>query len=161
MDKTNENKTEWYQRWQPVEPFATDVDRKESLRLHQLAIPKQCWFNARWVVQRVPAYHQASYVEGWVMHENGMALEHGWVVKNGKIIDPTLPTQVAAYFPGLEVKGREGIEEFLATPDGKKCKRTPFFFAFGWGGMSHPGMRRAWDHSVQKSARDGPAPTDG
>lgn len=144
------DQTEWCQRWQPVEPFATDVDRTESLRLHQRAIPKQCWFNARWVIQRLPEYHEASYVEGWAMDEIGMAFEHGWIVKGGKIVDPTLPTQVTVYFPGLEVKGRKGIEEFLATAAGRKCKRSPFFYAFGWGGMQHPGMRLAWERTKER-----------
>jgi hypothetical protein len=159
-ENINTNKqTEWFQRTQPVEPFAEDVDRTESRRLHKRAIPQQCWFNVRRAILRLAEYNEASYIEGWVMDHVGLAFEHGWIVKDGKIIDPTLPTQVAVYFPGLEIKGRKGIEEFLATPQGKKCKRSPFFFAFGWGGMDHPGMRRAWELTKERmDIRDGKEP---
>jgi hypothetical protein len=71
-------------------------------------------------------------------------IEHGWVVRNGKVIDPTLPDRNFAYFAGLEFQGRQGIQEFLQTPSGKKHKNDPFFLAFDWGGRKSPGYMRAY-----------------
>jgi hypothetical protein len=53
--------------------------------------------------------------------------------------------ETMSYFAGLEFQGRTGIEEFLSTPEGKKCKRSPFFYAFGWGGMKSPSFRKCWE----------------
>ncbi len=90
----------------------------------------------------------ASYVEGWAVLAKGFAIEHGWIVHNSKIIDPTLPDGVVKYFPGLEFRGRLGIQEFLATPKGRKCKRSPFFYAFGWGGMKSPSFRKCFEAAM-------------
>jgi hypothetical protein len=51
------------------------------------------------------------------------------------------------YFPGLEFRGRGEIEAFLRTPKGRKCKRSPFFFAFGWGGQESPSFRRCYEQA--------------
>ena len=127
--------------------FPTKKDVQESLRVFTTikAAPSQCWFNSRKAIRRLDDYADASYVEGWALFFKGLAIEHGWLVKDNKIIDPTLPSDGGLYFPGLEFKGRAGIEEFLQTPEGKKVKRSPFFYAFGWGGMQSPSFRRAWD----------------
>ena len=52
-----------------------------------------------------------------------------------------------ASYPGLEVRGRGGIGDSLATPAGRKCKHSPFFFAFGWGGHESETFRRARQRS--------------
>ena len=77
------------------------------------------------------------------MLDAGLWIEHGWVVRNGTVIDPTLTSGVVAYFPGLEFRGRRVIEAFLASPRGRECRWSPFFFAYGWGGWNSPGMRKA------------------
>ena len=120
-------------------------DESESERLGRRihALPKQCWFNARRAVMRLKDCAGASYVEGWAVLDGGMMIEHSWVVRDGILLDPTLPTRVDTYFPGLEFRGREEINAFLATPRGKKCKRSPFFYAYGWGGWCSPMMRKA------------------
>lgn len=137
---------EWCRRWLPSNPWPTLKDEVESRRTGRAvrAVMKQCWFNARKVVLKLSDYSEASYVEGWAVLQGGMPIEHGWVVKNGTIVDPTLPDHIGVYFPGLEFKGRNEIDEFLATPRGRKCKRSPFLFAFGWSGMDHVGMQLSW-----------------
>src|SRR4051812_25260461 len=94
-------------RWQPVSHII-DKDETESERVGQKirACAKQCWFNARRVVLKLEDYRGASYVEGWCITESGLQMEHGWVIREGKIIDPTLPTRNIHYFPGLEFVGR-------------------------------------------------------
>ena len=137
---------EWCHRWLPSDPWPVQKDEAESRRTGKAvrAVMKQCWFNARKVIMKLPDYGEASYVEGWAVLQGGMPIEHGWLVQNDTIIDPTLPDDLGVYFPGLEFKGRKGIEEFLATPKGRKCKNKPYLFAFGWGGMDHIGMQRSW-----------------
>lgn len=143
----------WSPRWKPVSlsgPKDIDESRRVSRALR--AAMKACWFNARKVVLRLPEYAQASYVEGWLVVGNGMMMEHGWVAKDGLVIDPTLPEKEIVYFPGLEFVGRDGIEAFLATKKGKKCKKSPFFSAFGWGGGDSPSYQQACQNALAYSA---------
>lgn len=120
-----------------------DEGASEELGRRIRAVPKQCWFNARRAVMRLKDFAEASYVEGWSVLDSGLWIEHGWVVRDGALLDPTLPTRVAAYFPGLEFCGRQEIKDFLATSQGKKCKGSPFLFAYGWGGWFSPTMCKA------------------
>lgn len=135
--------------WQPISE-SSEKDFGESLRLaaRVKAVPTQCWFNARKAVLKLKDYAEASYVEGWAVFKDGMAIEHGWVVRDGRIIDPTLPDIKATYFPGLEFKGKAGIEEFLETPQGKKVRKSPFFFAFRWGGSKSPSFSRSFEQAI-------------
>jgi hypothetical protein len=102
--------------WQPTSA-ATGKDYAESKRVCRAirAGRRRCWLNARKAIERLEEYAQARYVEGWAVTERGALVEHGWIVLDGKIIDPTLPENVATYFPGLEFVGRRGIAEFLAV----------------------------------------------
>jgi hypothetical protein len=131
----NQHADEFLLGWAP-QSFPKKKDENESRRVAAAsnAAPSQCWFNARRVIDRMENYAKASYVEGWCVLNGGMCVEHGWLVLNGVIIDPTLPEGVIAYFPGLEFRGREGIADFLKTREGRKCRKSPFFYAFGWGG---------------------------
>ncbi len=134
------DENDFLQGWQPVtEPTGKDEEESERVGKRIRAWPQQCWFNARRAVMRLSDYADASYVEGYCMMVGGWVMEHGWVYRpDGTVIDPTLPRKVVAYFPGLEFRGLAGISEFLATPRGRKCKRSPFFYAFGWGGGDSP-----------------------
>lgn len=72
-----------------------------------------------------------------------------WVCRpDGTLIDPTLPSDGGAYFPGLEFRGRAGIEQFLATERGRRCRRSPFLYAFGWGGAHSPDFPGAWEEAL-------------
>ena len=98
------------------------------------------------IVIRSDSYADASYMEGVACFNGSPLLEHGWVCRpEGTIIDPTLPRDEGVYFPGLEFRGRTGICEFLATSRGRKCKISPFLYAFGWGGRYSPGIMRHWE----------------
>jgi hypothetical protein len=131
--------------WKPTQEN-NEKDIGESLRLaaRVKAVPTQCWFNARKAVLKLKDYADASYVEGWMVFKDGLAIEHAWVVKDGEIIDPTLPVDEATYFPGLEFQGKAGIEEFLETPQGKKVRKSPYFYAFGWSGSSSPSFSQSF-----------------
>jgi len=124
---------------------------QESLRVSKLikAESKQCWFNARKAIMKVPKYAQSTYVEGHIVLHRTLVIEHAWIAKDGVIIDPTLPTDICLYCPGIRIHGREGIEAFLSTDDGKAVKSMPFFCAYGYGGHQHAGFRQ--------SLRDGTA----
>ncbi len=148
-EEFTEEEQAFFQRWQPV-TIVTRKDFEESARVGQMigAVQKLCWYNARRVVQKLDDYKDASYVEGFACLNGGPAIEHSWVCRlDGTIIDPTLPRHGGAYFPGLEFVGRAGIEEFLSTPHGRACKKTPFLFAFGFAGRLSPGINKAWEES--------------
>jgi hypothetical protein len=152
VDETAEE-VAFHRRWQPTLP-ACEKDVDESVRLgnHIRAVPMQCWFNARRAVLKLTHYADAAYVEGWALPEGMAPLEHAWLVKKGAVVDPTLPARRVTYFPGLEFRARAGIEEFLRTPQGKECKRSPFFHAFGWGGMESPSFRRCFEDAQRAFA---------
>jgi hypothetical protein len=65
----------------PREPFPTQKDHVESARVGRKirAVPKQCWLNAGKAVLRLPEYTDATLVEGWVVHWDGLMIEHGLV----------------------------------------------------------------------------------
>jgi len=49
----------------------------------------------------------ATYVEGAIATLNvGWPSEHGWIVFNGEIIDPTLPEMELQYFPAHQWTGK-------------------------------------------------------
>jgi hypothetical protein len=131
--------------FQPIS-VAAEKDHIESKRVCRAiqAKMKQCWVNARKAIQGLNEYAEASYVEGWLVTDKGAIIEHGWIVSNSKVIDPTLPETVATYFPGLEFQGRKGIAAFLQAPGGKNHPADPFHFAFGWGGSDSPSYQKAF-----------------
>ncbi len=164
----SEEEKRFLEGWRPTSS-ACEKDVGESARIAERirAVPMQCWFNARRVVLKCDDYADAAYVEGWALPEGMASLEHAWLVKDGAVVDPTLPTRSATYFPGLEFRGRAGVEEFLRTTRGKKCKRSPFFYAFGWGGGESQSFRRCFEdaqrafaerHRVAASGETGSAP---
>lgn len=147
VDPKTPEELAFFQGWAPTS-VATTKDMVESARVGRKirAIAKRCWLNARKVIMKLDDYAEASLIEGWALLPSGMAIEHGWVVgQDGVIIDPTLPDADALYFPGLEWKGRAGIKEFLAAVQGRLHNKEPFFFAFGWGGMESPSMRKCYE----------------
>jgi hypothetical protein len=132
VDRRSPEEIAFLHGWQPSSHATTkDVEESRRVRKAITALPKQCWFNARRAILKLKDYAEASLIEGWAIIGGGMPIEHGWIVRDGLIIDPTLPTDPIEYFPGLEFRGRAEIVGFLKTPEGKKCKKTPFFYAFG------------------------------
>ena len=93
-------------------------DEKESVRVKRLvrSKPKQCYCNAARVVLAIPEYADADYVEGLAVLAKVMVIEHGWVEKDGVIIDPTLPHDGLQYFPGLRFRGQRGLAEAMKIP---------------------------------------------
>jgi hypothetical protein len=74
---------------------------------------------------------------------SGLPFEHGWVEKEGMIVDPTLPSKDLVYFPGLRFRGLRGLAEALGIPKPKTTKDLPIFLRFGWGGINSPEFRSA------------------
>lgn len=104
---------------------------------------KQCYANAVRVVWGVPEYQQADYVEGYAVIDGGLCIEHGWIERDGEIIDPTLPDDDLAYFPGLKFKGPLRIAGAMQIQKEDWCEDLPFFYRFGWGGIESPQFRAA------------------
>lgn len=91
----------------------------ESLRAAELveAKPNLCWENASNVVLH-DEFPGATYVEGAVIsRQTGFPQEHGWVVSNGEIIDPTLPDRELFYFPAHQWTGKAFTDVFFKYED--------------------------------------------
>ena len=116
----------------------------ESKRVRKLirAKAKRCFHNAFRAIQDVSGYENADYVEG-IAVLGGLMIEHGWVQKDGEVVDPTLPNHKVTYFPGLRFKGRRGLAEALKMPTSNGTYGLPFFYNFGWGGIDSPEYRAA------------------
>ena len=124
-------------------------DIKESLRVgdHKdvQAEYGQCFAVAYRTVTLLPEYHDATYVEGIVAVPSGVCMEHGWVEKDGRIIDPTLPDDDLAYFGGLRFNGAiELARAMLTIPKEPRCEDLPILYRFGWGGRNSPEIQEAW-----------------
>jgi hypothetical protein len=66
--------------------------------------------------------------------------EHGWLEKDWEIVDHTLPSDEAIYFPGLRFVGERGIAAAMQLAKPGWCEDLPFFYRFGWGGSDSPGF---------------------
>jgi hypothetical protein len=126
-------------------------DKVESARVQRLvrrlvrAKPNQCFRNAVNVVRYVPGYEEADYVEGVIVPtKRSVVTEHGWVEKNGVIVDPTLPNDDLLYYPGLRFKGRRGISEAMRLPRPLDVDDLPILERFGEGGGESPEFTDAW-----------------
>lgn len=106
----------------------TNKDHEESLIVSERisAELNRCWWNACKAIQTLPEYFNATYVEGMAVVVNiPEPFEHGWIVCNGVIIDPTLEEHFIWYFPSFEFKGKEGIRAFLQS--NPKWSEPPFY----------------------------------
>jgi hypothetical protein len=119
------------------------VSESKRVRKAVRAKSKQCYKNAVRVIQKVPEYRNADYVEGYAAIGGKLCIEHGWVEQDGVVIDPTLHDEGIVYFPGLRFTGERGIAKAMEIPKEKWCKDLPFFFRFGWGGIESPEFRAA------------------
>jgi hypothetical protein len=121
-------------------------DTTESTRIRRLvrSKPKQCYANAARGVLYIPDYANADYVEGLAVIGGAMVIEHGWIERDGMIIDPTLPHDDLDYFPGLRFKGQRGLAEAMKIPKTERTREDfPIFYRFGWGGIDSPEFRAA------------------
>ena len=137
--------------WHPS-TTAKQKDELESGRVGDMVNVQanQCYFNARRVIRSLPDYSDATYVEGFVVTEKGACFEHGWIVKDGMIVDPTLPYGDDSYFSALEFAGQVGIRQFLSTHIGNKYSNRPFHQAFGWNpGIECQNFRQAFKTAMK------------
>lgn len=138
-------------RWTGVFPLLKNV--AESLRLSKderiAAKPQQCYYNGVKAIIHCPEYCVATYVEGYAQLEDGVLIEHGWLERDGEIIDPTLPSEAISYFPGLRFEGEPGISEAIRLPKPDWAEDLPFFYRFGWGGKDSPEFMAAWDAALR------------
>ena len=122
-----------------------DKDKEESKRAGKLvrARRRECYYNSFRVIMNVPEFAKADYVEG-IAVVGGLPIEHGWVERDGVVIDPTLPSKEAAYFPGLRFTGRVGLADAMQIPRPERTEEDfPIFYRFGWGGIDSPDFRTA------------------
>ena len=94
----------------------TNKNTEESKRVGKAVKAKkqQCYINAMRVIWYVPEYDKADYVEGYAVINGDFCIEHGWVEQDGVVIDPTLPDDDIAYFPGLSNQGTLMRQFFIA-----------------------------------------------
>ena len=130
-------------------PALLSKNVQESQRVGKLVRAKQqqCYINACRVIWEVQGYSTSNYVEGiavQVVDGGGVMFEHGWVEKDGEIIDPTLPTEVYVYYAGLRCVGQRGLAEAMAIPKSEYTEEdVPIFYRFGWAGSGSPEFSQA------------------
>ena len=137
-------------------------DILESKRVGKIIRAKgqQCYYNAFHVIQEVPEYADADYVEGLAVPNGGLPIEHGWVEKDGVVIDPTLPEREAVYFAGLRFRGGVPLAKALRIPKPEYTTEDfPIFHRFGWGGIDSPEFRAALIAAYRHAGMDGVAKT--
>ncbi len=136
-------------------------DILESKRVGKLVRAKgqQCYYNAFHVIMNLPEYADADYVEGLAIF-SGFPIEHGWVERDGVIIDPTLPEKEAAYFAGLRFRGGRGMAKALQIPKPEYTSEDfPIFYRFGFGGVESPEFRAALIAAYRHAGMDAVAMT--
>jgi hypothetical protein len=112
-----------------------NIDKSKELRKAIRAKPHECFANAWKAIQTQEEYKHATYVEGMAVLQS-LVIEHGWVEKDGEIIDPTLATENMAYFPGLRFTGRDGLDStWLISGYLTSGLKLPIFHRFGRGGV--------------------------
>lgn len=137
-------------------------DIAESMRVADVvhAVGQQCYRNAFRVIKNVPEYSKADYVEGIATFDKGGLIEHGWIEKEGVVVDPTLPQDELVYFPGLRFTGREGLKRAMRIPKPKVTQEiVPLFYRFGWGGRDSPAMLASWAAAARHYGREDTART--
>lgn len=120
-------------------------DVMESLRVRRMLRAKtgHCYYNASRTIMEIPEYANAEYVEGVAVVRPKVVIEHGWIERDGKIIDPTLPEEPVMYFPGLRFRGGLGLAKAVKIPNESGGPDLPIFYRFGFGGIASPEMRAA------------------
>jgi hypothetical protein len=93
LEKHPEAKSDYWQWFKSMgQHFGpNEIDKVESRRiqkLHSLKI-KECYYNS-WLIHQVRSEYR--YFEGFV--HSGIPIEHAWLVKDGKVVDPTLAVVV-------------------------------------------------------------------
>lgn len=91
-----------------------EINRRFSKRIGLLvgAKNRECWNNA----VKATAYlgPAARYVEGWVVTDLGLLVEHGWVELPDCLVDPT-PAYVkqkrCRYFPGVRYELQQVLDQ--------------------------------------------------
>jgi hypothetical protein len=74
---------------------------------------QSCWRNSFSALTSLPDLAGAEYIEGWVVTKGShQIIEHGWLEKDGAVVDPTLPGQIEAYFAGLRFSAAQGLQVF-------------------------------------------------
>jgi len=74
---------------------------------------KSCWRNAFNALTCLPDLAGAEYIEGWaVMKRSRQIIEHGWLEKDGAVVDPTTPGQIEGYFAGLRFSAAQALQVF-------------------------------------------------
>ena len=134
--------------------------------------PRECWRNAFTAVACMDE-PGATYVEGWLVVEPGIVIEHGWIEIGDQIIDPTLyanpvlwvdPTLAAeSYFAGVRYsqatvedivrKSSQGLDLPVVWGIGNGAKG----YRFGWGGTKHQGYCQARDAAFKSIGFDAPS----
>lgn len=109
------------------------------------ATRQRCFFNAFRAVTALSDYQNATYVEGIAVTTAGLILEHGWVERDGEIVDPTINDEHLVYFPGLRYQGAAGLSQAITKvpKQFESCEDLPIFYRFGFGGENCPEMTQA------------------
>lgn len=129
-----------------------NVSLSQTLREKVGARPQQCFHNAYLVVANERDFINATYVEGIAVDKCGFIIgEHGWIVKEGEIIDPTLPDDDLLYFPVLQFEGHAALCRAMWEIPKRSEEDWPIMWRFGWIPGHLPERDRAWQAAREYS----------
>lgn len=128
-------------------PDSYDYPLSVALAHHTHAEPYRCWRNA--VVALLACADllpNASYVEGWIVLPRPTTIdivEHGWIMADQQILDPSLVLVEAAaqpvwYFAGFLVPSQDLAHRLQGTILPLVCHSS-----YGADGMGHPEYKDA------------------
>jgi hypothetical protein len=117
------------------------IDRELSRRIAaSLATPSHsAWLKAWQVLKSDSILGNGLYVEGWaVTSDDLLAIEHGWLEVDDRIVDPSCWDRDLAYFPGMQFDKGQVLQALAAHP---KLPITGHGGARLW---DNPAYYRAW-----------------
>lgn len=129
-----------------LDPVAINV--KLSRELSEQCVLRQCYNNCFTLLPSMP--EGTRYVEGWVLIEFGIPVEHAWLeLADGTIVDPTLPLtrttdeelEALRYFPAKKFTFSEIVDAATEVMD--RSKRSTFTLPL-LGGNGYDFIAEPW-----------------
>lgn len=123
----------------PTQPDTRQVSYDESLAMaHAInAKTKECYYNSivgimGWTYD-IPS-DSKRYVEGIAVDRHGIAMEHGWIVLEDRIVDPTWvlihdedQMKEIRYFPAIEYSTDQLTQAIRDNSSLRRAMRLPLF----------------------------------
>lgn len=138
------------------------VTHSVCLKLTMGLLHGRCYWNCRQVLETRDDYAGATYVEGIAVKPERSIHAHGWIEKDGKIIDPTRPKDDFRYFAALRFQGLDELEQAIKSiaKSPRYDDDLPIFRRFGWNGKNSPEFCEALKQALREFGETTPFDPD-